>query len=204
MAASESSSSVGGYSATFLTVDQLERFLAVKIKLCGNKVVDLKDLEKHGMQSVVEALQRLKWSGICTVSEPSYPHLTKALYTCLKTEEDGSLTSMVKVEFKGELMEKMGQPIRTRNLKKSGFLLVESVWTKTSVAEGEAIIGEASEAPPVQEEVAVVREDEPPALERRIVDIELESIVPVGETTEEVIPHVLINVHLSKMIEKQT
>ncbi|MQL72589.1 hypothetical protein Taro_004943 [Colocasia esculenta] len=96
MAASRSSGSVGGYSAAFLTTDQLERFSAVKIKLCGNKAVDLEDLEKHGMHSVVEALQRLKWTGICTVSEPSYLHLVKAFYICLKTEEDGSLTSMVK------------------------------------------------------------------------------------------------------------
>ncbi|MQM01530.1 hypothetical protein Taro_034288, partial [Colocasia esculenta] len=96
MAASGSSGSVGGYSAAFLTADQLEQFSTVKINLYGNKAVDLEDLEKHGMYSVVEALQRLKWTGICTVSEPSYPHLAKAFYTCLKTEEDGSLTSMVK------------------------------------------------------------------------------------------------------------
>ncbi|MQM13130.1 hypothetical protein Taro_046052 [Colocasia esculenta] len=44
MAALGSSDSVGGYSAAFLTVDQLERFSAVKIKLCGNKAVDLEDL----------------------------------------------------------------------------------------------------------------------------------------------------------------
>ncbi|MQM20884.1 hypothetical protein Taro_053914, partial [Colocasia esculenta] len=96
MAAPRSSSSVGGYNTAFLTADQLERFLAVNIKLCGNKAVDLEDLEKHGMHSVVEALQRLKWTGIYTVSEPSYLHLAKAFYTCLKIEEDGSLTSMVK------------------------------------------------------------------------------------------------------------
>ncbi|MQM06226.1 hypothetical protein Taro_039047, partial [Colocasia esculenta] len=96
MAASGSSGSVGGYNAAFLTKNQLEHYSAVKIKLSGNKAVDLEDLEKHGMLSVVEALQRLKWTGICTVSEPSYPHLEKAFYTCLKSEEDGSLTSMVK------------------------------------------------------------------------------------------------------------
>ncbi|MQM18122.1 hypothetical protein Taro_051108 [Colocasia esculenta] len=277
MAASGSSDSVGGYNAAFLTADQLERFSAVKIKLCGNKAVDLEDLEKHGMHSVVEALQRLKWTGICTISEPNYPHLAKAFYTCLKTEEDGSLTSMVKGynlvdlvdihakglgiigmeyklkdgkieinqfnafnrilhfikqdinmaqviiermksiveviwdrknklavslpyahlltrsfshfenDLKGELLEKMGQPIRTRNLKKSGFSLVGNVWTKTSVAEGEAIIGEASDAPPVQEEVDAFREDEPPASERRIEDIAPEFIEPVGQSAEGVI-----------------
>ncbi|MQM01812.1 hypothetical protein Taro_034570 [Colocasia esculenta] len=44
-----SGSSVGGYSAAFLTAEQLERFQAVKIKICGNKTVDLDDFEKHGM-----------------------------------------------------------------------------------------------------------------------------------------------------------
>ncbi|MQM09047.1 hypothetical protein Taro_041909 [Colocasia esculenta] len=160
MAALGSFGSVGGYSTAFLMADQLERFSAVKIKLYGNKAVDLEDLEKHGMHSVVEALQRLKWIGICTVSKPSYPHLAKAFYTCLKTEEDGSLTSMVK----------------------------KNVWSKTSVAEGEAIIGEAFDAPPVQEEEATVREDEPPASERRIEDIALELIEPVGQSAEGVIP----------------
>ncbi|MQM09179.1 hypothetical protein Taro_042045 [Colocasia esculenta] len=58
----EVNQSVGGYSAIFLTTDQLECFSALKIKLCGNKVVDLEDLEKHGMHNVVEAIQRLKWT----------------------------------------------------------------------------------------------------------------------------------------------
>ncbi|MQM09222.1 hypothetical protein Taro_042096 [Colocasia esculenta] len=53
----------------------------------------------------------------------------------------------------GAVSEKMGQAIRSRNLKKSGFSLVAGVWTKTSVAEGEAIIGEAQE---VQEEAVPV------------------------------------------------
>ncbi|MQM00823.1 hypothetical protein Taro_033574 [Colocasia esculenta] len=44
----------------------------------------------------------------------------------------------------------MGQAIRSRNLRKIGFSVVNGVWTKTSVAEGEAISGEAQE---VQEEV---------------------------------------------------
>ncbi|MQL88441.1 hypothetical protein Taro_021003 [Colocasia esculenta] len=41
----------------------------------------------------------------------------------------------------------MGQAIRSRNLRKSGFLVVSRVWTKTSVAEGEPILGEAQEVP---------------------------------------------------------
>ncbi|MQM23400.1 hypothetical protein Taro_056464, partial [Colocasia esculenta] len=39
----------------------------------------------------------------------------------------------------------MGQAIRSRNLRKSGFSVVIGVWTKTSVAEGEPILGEAQE-----------------------------------------------------------
>ncbi|MQM11302.1 hypothetical protein Taro_044209 [Colocasia esculenta] len=66
------------------------------------------------------------------------------------------------------VLEKMGQAIRSRNLKKSGFSLVARVWTKTSVVEGEAIIGEAQKdqqavvvaevpaGPGVQEEPAAV------------------------------------------------
>ncbi|MQL75640.1 hypothetical protein Taro_008017 [Colocasia esculenta] len=41
------------------------------------------------------------------------------------------------------VVEKMGQCIRSRNLKKSGFSVIEGVWSKTTVAEGEAIIGDA-------------------------------------------------------------
>ncbi|MQL96018.1 hypothetical protein Taro_028692 [Colocasia esculenta] len=187
MAASGSSGSVGGYCVLFLMTDQQERYSEVKIKLCGNKVVDLADLEKHEMHSMVEALQKLKWTGICTASEPSYPHLAKAFYTCLKTEEDSSLTSTVK-DLKGELMEKMGQPIRSRNLKKSGFSLIGNVWTKTSVAESEAIIGEVPEDPLVQEEEAAVREEEPPAPERRIEDIAPELFEPIGQSIKVIVP----------------
>ncbi|MQM08163.1 hypothetical protein Taro_041017 [Colocasia esculenta] len=49
----------------------------------------------------------------------------------------------------GDVSEKMGQAIRSRNLRKSGFSLVNGLWTKTSMAEGEAIIGQPQE---VQEE----------------------------------------------------
>ncbi|MQL88568.1 hypothetical protein Taro_021137 [Colocasia esculenta] len=148
MAAFGSSSSVGGYSAAFLMAEELERYQAVKIKICGNKAVDLDDLKKHSMSSVIEALQMLKWTEVCTVSEPSYPHLAKVFYTCLKSEEDGFLTSLAK---------------------------------------GEAIIRDASTAD-VQEDEAVVREDEPTALERRIEDITFEFIEPFGKTSERVIP----------------
>ncbi|MQM01529.1 hypothetical protein Taro_034289 [Colocasia esculenta] len=82
----------------------------------------------------------------------------------------------------------MGQPVWAKNLKKISFSLVGNVWTKTSVVEGEAIIGEASEAPSVPIEEAAVREDEPPASERRIEDITLDVIEPVGQYSEGVIP----------------
>ncbi|MQL83461.1 hypothetical protein Taro_015953 [Colocasia esculenta] len=92
------------------------------------------------------------------------------------------------IDLKGELMEKMGQPIKSRNLKKSGFSLIGNVWTKTSVAESEAIIGEVLEDPPVQEEEAAVREEKPPVPERRIEDIALEHIEPIGQSIEEIVP----------------
>ncbi|MQM16778.1 hypothetical protein Taro_049740 [Colocasia esculenta] len=281
MAASGVSSTVGGYNIAFLSTEQQERFAAVMIKIYGNKAVDIAYLEKNGMHSVVAAMQRMKWTRMMTISEASYPDLVKAFYTCLKSEEDGSLTSTVKgtpihisydlleslfgvstvgcsgvdnvdihvkglgiirteyklkdgkidinqlnafnrivhfivcqilvprsatfstcpkadsymmfwaiqnqdinmaeviiermkfasamiwdkknklnvslpyahlltrifqhfhINLNGEVSEKMGQAIRSRNLKKSGFSLVAGVWSKTSVAEGEAIIGEA-------------------------------------------------------------
>ncbi|MQL83977.1 hypothetical protein Taro_016468 [Colocasia esculenta] len=268
MAASGSSSTVGGYSIAFLTTEQQERFAAVKVKLCGNKAVDIADLEKNGMNSIVEAIERRKWTKMFTVSERSYPDLAKAFYTCLKIEEEGSLSSIVKgtpilitydllerlfsvstvsrsgvdsidihakglgiigiedklkdgkidinqmkfaaemiwdkknkfnasllyahlltkifkdygIDLKGEVMEKMGQPIHSRNLKKSGFSLVGSTWTKTYVAEGEAIIGEAPEIPVIQEEEAAVKVEEPVASARRIEEIALEHIEPVGHS----------------------
>ncbi|MQL87019.1 hypothetical protein Taro_019555, partial [Colocasia esculenta] len=189
MATPGSSDSMGGYSTAFLTLDQLKRFSTVKIKLCRNKVVDLEDLEKHGIHSVVEALQRLKWTEICTVSEPRYPHLKKAFCTCLKTDEDGSLTSMVKgksLHITHDLLERLFGVSVDIHAKGLG-----NVWSKTSVAEGEAIIGEASDAPPVQEEDAAVREDEPLASERRIEDIALELIGPVGQSAKGVIPPIV-------------
>ncbi|MQM00990.1 hypothetical protein Taro_033741 [Colocasia esculenta] len=196
------SGTVGSYSTAFLTAEQQERFAAVKTKLCGNKAVDVADLEKNGMHYVIAAMQRTKWTRMVTISEASYPDLVKAFYTCLKSEEDGSLISSVKVprsatfstctkadsdvmfwaiqnqdinmaeviikrmkyastiiwdtknklnvslpyahlltkifqhyniDLNGEVSEKMEQVIRSRNLKKSGFSLVASVWTKTSV-----------------------------------------------------------------------
>ncbi|MQM01945.1 hypothetical protein Taro_034703 [Colocasia esculenta] len=71
MAASTVSGSLGGYSAEFLSPEQQERFTFVKTKICGNKAVDIEDLEKNGMHSVIEAMNRMQWMGITTLSEIS-------------------------------------------------------------------------------------------------------------------------------------
>ncbi|MQL83943.1 hypothetical protein Taro_016427 [Colocasia esculenta] len=283
MAAPMITGSVGGYSAEFLSPREQERFAFVKTKIYGNKAVDVQNLEKSGMTSLVEALRRLQWMDVATFTEVSYPDLVKAFYIFLKSEADGSLVSSVRgiqikinlellhelfgvktsgysgilsvndevkglgiigpgfklkdgkldinqisafnrllhfivcqiivprsatfssctradsdimfwaiqnkeiylaavmiermkfahaqiwetksklnvslpyahlltqifkhfgVDVSGAVVEKMGQSIRSRNLKKSGFSVQDGVWTKTSVAEGEAIIGDSPE-----------------------------------------------------------
>ncbi|MQL70070.1 hypothetical protein Taro_002365 [Colocasia esculenta] len=309
MAASVIAGSLGGYGAEFLTPEQQERFTFVKTKVCGNKAVDMADLEKNGMHSIAAALSKMQWLGITTFSEVSYPDLLKAFFVCLKAEADGSLVSSVKgtlikidydllhrlfgvktsgqsgvhtvdaqakglgivgpefrlrdgkldinqfnafnrllhfivfqilvprsatfstctkadsdvmlwaiqnkeinmaevmfermkfardqiwdtrsklnvslpyahlltkifkhfgVDLSGAVVENIGQAIRSRNLRKSGFSLVNGIWSKTSVAEGEAII---EDVPEVQEDVpaastepagaASVENDEPSEL----------------------------------------
>ncbi|MQM21055.1 hypothetical protein Taro_054086 [Colocasia esculenta] len=311
---SESSSSEEEEEKANLTfmanLEEKELFVAVKTKLCGDKAVDVADLEKNGMHSVVAAMQRMKWTKIVTISKASYPDLVKAFYTCLKSEADGSLTSTVKdipihitydmleslfgvstsgcsgvdsveihvkglgiigteyklkdeviiermkfatamiwdkknklnvslpyahlltrifqhynIDLSGEVLEKMGQAIRSRNLKKSGFSLVAGVWTKTLVAEAEAIIGEAQEvpvpeaeaeekvrtgdpiaeapvAPTVLEEAAVaVRSEEPVASPRRIEEIPSEHIEPVGKSLEVNTPTTVITYILHEVLD---
>ncbi|MQM15047.1 hypothetical protein Taro_047982 [Colocasia esculenta] len=67
------------------------------------------------MGNVIAAMERMKWSKLATLSEVSYPYLVKAFYVCLKTEEDGSLTSSVKdsssriEDIPQELIEPIGQ-----------------------------------------------------------------------------------------------
>ncbi|MQL97170.1 hypothetical protein Taro_029858 [Colocasia esculenta] len=311
MAVSRVSDTVGGYGVAFLTAEQQEHFAVVKTKVCGNKAVDIVDLEKNGMHSVVAVMQRMKWSRLATISEASYPDLVKAFFIYLKVEEDGSLTSSVngtpihityalleslfgvstagrsgvdsvdirvkglgiigtkyklkddkidinqlnafnqilhfivcqilvprsatfstctkvdsdmmfwaiqnqdinmvemiieRMNLSGEVSEKMGQAIRSRNLKKSGFSLVAGVWTKASVAESEAIIGEAQEVqiPEAEEEAAirieapvvpavqdqqeeattVVRDEDPVVNGSRIDEIPLELIEPFEQSSE--------------------
>ncbi|MQM10854.1 hypothetical protein Taro_043752 [Colocasia esculenta] len=110
MAASRVSGIVGGYGAAFLTAEQQERFTSMKMKLCGNKAVDVADLGKNGMHSIVVVMQRMKWSKMATLSEESYPNLVKAFYVCLKSEADESLTSTVKgteIHITYELLESL-------------------------------------------------------------------------------------------------
>ncbi|MQM12722.1 hypothetical protein Taro_045641 [Colocasia esculenta] len=263
---SESSSSSDKEEANLAfmaNIDDKERFTFVKSKLCGNKAVDIADLEKNDMHNIVAAVSRMQWTVISTFSEVSYPDLVKAFYVCLKSVADGSRTSLVKetpikidhdllktlfgvsttghsgihtvdtqilvprsatfstctkadsdmmfwavqnkeinmaevmmermkfahdqiwdtksklnvslpyahlltkvfkhfgVNVSGAVVEKMGQAIRSKNLRKSGFSVVNGVWTKTSVAEGEPIIGEAQD---VQLEAAAVESEGPSAV----------------------------------------
>ncbi|MQM23439.1 hypothetical protein Taro_056503 [Colocasia esculenta] len=78
------------------------------------------------------------------------------------------------VNLSGAVVEKMGQFIRSRNLKKSGFSVQNGIWTKTSVAEGETIIGDVPEIP---EEAA----DPPAELEGEAVAVSSE----IGGLAEE-------------------
>ncbi|MQM14544.1 hypothetical protein Taro_047477 [Colocasia esculenta] len=324
MAAPMISGSVGGYSAEYLSAEQQERFTFVKMKICGNMAVNVQNLEKNGMSSLVEALRRMQWMDVATFTEVSYPDLVKAFFVCLKSEADGSLVSSVKgiqikvdhellhtlfgvktfghsgvhtvndeakglgiigpgfrlkdgkldinqmfafnrllhfiicqimvpqsatflsctkvdsdmmfwviqnkeinlaavklermkfasaqiwdtkskmnvslpyahlltkifkhfgVDLSGAIVEKMGQSIRSRNLKKSGFSVQNGMWTKTSVAEGEAIICDV-EIPDVQEMAAVApaAEHQPvaPAAEQQSVSpaVEEQAVAPAIE-----------------------
>ncbi|MQL94661.1 hypothetical protein Taro_027322 [Colocasia esculenta] len=334
MVASIVTGSLGGYGTEFLTPEQQERFTFVKTKVCGNKAVDIADLEKNGMHSVAAALSKMQWLGVTTFSEVSYPDLVKAFFVYLKVEADGSLVSSVKgtlikidydllhrlfgvktlghsgvhtvdaqakglgivgpefrlrdgkldinqfnafnrllhfivcqiavprsarfstctkadldvmfwaiqnkeinmaevmfermkfardqiwdtrsklnvslpyahlltkifkhfgVDLSGAVVENMGQAIRSRNLRKSGFSLVNGIWSKTSVAEGEAIIEDVLE---VQEDVpkastepagaASVANDEPSELaasSELAVAVQAESQPSVAQAEEPV------------------
>ncbi|MQM12271.1 hypothetical protein Taro_045188, partial [Colocasia esculenta] len=105
------------------------------------------------------------------------------------------------IDLKGEAMEKMGQPILSRNLKKSGFSLVGSVWSKTSVEEGEAIISEAPEIPVVQEEETAVRVEEPVVVARRIEVIAFEHIEPIRQSSGVETPSTVIASVIEEALE---
>ncbi|MQM18558.1 hypothetical protein Taro_051554 [Colocasia esculenta] len=260
MASSIVSGRLGGYSAEFLTPEQQERFTFVKTKLCGNKAVDVANLEKNGMHSVVVIMRRMQWTRITTFSETlfdvstsghsgvhsvdtqakglgiigsefrlkdgkldinqlnafnrllhfvvchilvprsaTFSTCTKAdsnmMYWAVQNQEINMAEVMMErmkfardkiwdtksklnvslpyahlltkvfqhfgVDVSGAVVEKMGQAIRYGNLRKNGFSVVNGVWTKTSVAEGEPIIGEAQD---VQLEAAAIETEGPSAV----------------------------------------
>ncbi|MQL96119.1 hypothetical protein Taro_028796 [Colocasia esculenta] len=110
MAAPMITGSVGGYSAEFLSPKEQERFTFVKTKICGNKAVDVQNLEKSGMTSLVEALRRMQWMDVATFTEVSYLDLVKAFFICLKPEADGSLVSSVRgiqIKINHELLHEL-------------------------------------------------------------------------------------------------
>ncbi|MQL90420.1 hypothetical protein Taro_023013 [Colocasia esculenta] len=321
MAASTVFGSLGGYSAEFLAPEQQERFTFVKTKVCGNKAVDIADLEKNGMHCVIKAMNRMQWMGITTLSEVSYPDLVKAFYVCLRTEEDRSLISSVKgtqikidhellhslfgvktsghsgvhtvdaqvkglgivgpgfklkdgkldinqlnafnrllhfivcqilvprsatfstctkadsdimfwaiqnkdinmaavmiermrfardqiwdtksklnvslpyahlltkvfkhfgIDLTGAVVEKMGQSIRSRNLRKSGFSVINGVWSKTSVAEGEAIIVDVQEE--AAEQLAADQAVAEPRIEKVVPAVPVESVAAESRAAEQ-------------------
>ncbi|MQL79535.1 hypothetical protein Taro_011982, partial [Colocasia esculenta] len=154
--------------AFMANTEDKERFTFVKTKVCGNKVVDIADLEKNGIHSVVEAMNRMQWMGITTLSENKDINMAAMMIERMRIARDQIwdtksklnvslpyahlLTKVFRhfgIDLTGAVVEKMGQSIRSRNLRKSGFSVINGVWSKTSVAEGEAIIGDI---PDVQEE----------------------------------------------------
>ncbi|MQL89780.1 hypothetical protein Taro_022358 [Colocasia esculenta] len=98
----------------------------------------------------------------------------------------------------------MGQAICSRNLKKSGFSLVNGIWTKTSVAEGEAIIGEAQE---VQQAVAATAVQEE-AIEQIDTRAEAPVVAPAEEAAcsiiEDIPPEHLEPIEQSQVIDPAT
>ncbi|MQM21488.1 hypothetical protein Taro_054530 [Colocasia esculenta] len=95
------------------------------------------------------------------------------------------------VDMSGAVAEKMGQSIRSRNLKKSGFSVQDGVWTKSSVAEGEPVIGDipeeqeaAAEEEAATAEQAAAAEEEAEAAEQEPVESAAVE-VPVVESQSE-------------------
>ncbi|MQM18197.1 hypothetical protein Taro_051187, partial [Colocasia esculenta] len=135
MAAPVIAGSLGGYSTEFLTSEQQERFTFVKTKLCGNKEVDVANLRKNGMSSVVDLVNQMQWTGVSTFSEVSYPDLVKAFFVCMRTEEDESLVSSVKgtlIRINPELLKMLF------DVKTSGF---SGVHTVDAQVKGLGIVG---------------------------------------------------------------
>ncbi|MQM06827.1 hypothetical protein Taro_039656 [Colocasia esculenta] len=72
------SGSVGGYGSTFLTAEQQERYASIKTKLCRHKAVDVADLQKNGMGSIVAAMDRLNRTRSSSVEAPTAEEVATA------------------------------------------------------------------------------------------------------------------------------
>ncbi|MQL96327.1 hypothetical protein Taro_029003 [Colocasia esculenta] len=184
MVAFGSSNSVGGYNAAFLMENQLDRFQAVKIKLCGNKAVDLDDLEKHGHSLANSIDIHAKGLGIIGIESATFSSCTKGdvdvMFWAVQKQDINMaqiIIERMKSAAEGELMEKM-------------------------MAEGEAIIREASEAPPVQEEEVPIRQSAegviPPLVPTpAIIEESVDGVeTSMEENHEDIVPEVVAPGHI--------
>ncbi|MQL93293.1 hypothetical protein Taro_025929 [Colocasia esculenta] len=214
MASLTVSGSVGGYGAAFLIAKEQSRFASVKAKLCGPKAVDLADLEKNGMGSLVEALQRLKWTKIATLSDgrveeflaageqeiihtKSFFFPVESVATCTDghLEVDQRFHMTYKFCSGRALVSTLLGLVSTHcpSTAQKVFWEVNGVWSKTGAVEGETILGEAEDDLEPVAEAAVVSEAAVPAVaeeasSRRIEDIPPEDIEPIGQFSEVLLP----------------
>ncbi|MQM19777.1 hypothetical protein Taro_052789 [Colocasia esculenta] len=139
--------------AFMANIDDKERFATVKTKLCRHKAVDVADLQKNGMGSVVVAMERLKWTKLATLSEIVVPR-SATFSTCTKADSDLMFWVIhnQSINMAEIIMERMKFASAQIWDKKTG------VWTNTSVTEGEAIIGKTQEVQQEVGEAAVVAE----------------------------------------------
>ncbi|MQL92261.1 hypothetical protein Taro_024883 [Colocasia esculenta] len=152
MASSTVSGSVGGYGAAFLTAEEQARFASVKAKLCGHKPI---------------IVPRSATFSSCTKAD------SDLMYWAIQNQEINTAELIIeRMNVVGDVSEMMGQAIRSRNLRKSGFSVVNGVWSKTGAVEGETILGEAQDdLEPVAEAAAVSKA-------AAAVDPEIVQIVP--------------------------
>ncbi|MQL85101.1 hypothetical protein Taro_017609 [Colocasia esculenta] len=142
---------------------------------------------------IVAAMDRLKWTKIATLSEVSYPDLVKAFYVCLKTEEDGTLTSMVKgTQIRGEAI--IGEAQEDQEAARAILVIQEEqavpVATKLGAAAVEVPTVEEVETTPAERAATPSVEAAAASAEScsKIEDIPLEDIEPVGQSSEDIPP----------------
>ncbi|MQL87320.1 hypothetical protein Taro_019858 [Colocasia esculenta] len=136
MAAPIIAGSLGGYSAEFLTPEQCATFSS-----CTKADSDMMywAIQNKEINMAAVIMERMKFArdqiwdtkSKFNVSLP-YAHLLTKIFKHFG------------VDLSWAVVEKMGQAIRSRNLKKSGFSVESGVWFKASVAKGEAIIIDTS------------------------------------------------------------